>query len=529
MSYFGELEQKITVSTLNSTIANIVSLPTHFGNTAWYWCGKEESTLAVVLIQMSIKLDKNATIWVEQSSGETIQTGTVTTASNTSLIGSGTTFSRYKVGETIIVAGETARQIATILSDTSLTVTNAFSTAGGGKAFSAYEWDLSDDFHYNVLKDNIGINIQAISSYYRVRVVLSGTSATTFLRLQSILCPIGNPLPRSLADDGSLKVRLFGGEDEDGHKLDITPMRDLRVVESSKLVGSSFKLSLDTNFWTASNIGAGSAAGVANAIATLSSGTANNGFGKIISIRSARFQFGQPLLQRGMVKINTLSIANNNSYWGAFSETAQVPQNGVAFSVSTTGILSVHCFNNGTPNTVTSGNFNGIVNEFVLTTNVYAYEIVYYTASASFYIDGTLIHTFRPTTSILYQTLDVPICAMSVNSASGTVNRTIELWNAVIIKHGKIINAGLPKFTAGVVTAVVAKIGSGTLARVILGDNTSAGTLIIYDAVTATNTIASIAWSNNTAPSSMNIELPFFTGLCYSTTGGNTKVTLIYE
>lgn len=54
--------------------------------------------------------------------------GTVTTAATTALAGSGTHFTDYRVGDKITVAGETERTIATIVSDTSLTVTAAFST-----------------------------------------------------------------------------------------------------------------------------------------------------------------------------------------------------------------------------------------------------------------------------------------------------------------------------------------------------------------------------------------------------------------
>lgn len=54
--------------------------------------------------------------------------GTVTTAGTTALAGSGTYFTDYRVGDKITVAGETERTIATITSNTALTVTVAFST-----------------------------------------------------------------------------------------------------------------------------------------------------------------------------------------------------------------------------------------------------------------------------------------------------------------------------------------------------------------------------------------------------------------
>ena len=63
--------------------------------------------------------------------------GTVTTNGTVNLTGVGTTFTdTFRVGDTITVAGETVRTIATIPSDTSLTVTVAFSTTASGLAYT---------------------------------------------------------------------------------------------------------------------------------------------------------------------------------------------------------------------------------------------------------------------------------------------------------------------------------------------------------------------------------------------------------
>ena len=64
------------------------------------------------------------------------ETGTVATSATTTLTGTDTTFTDYRVGDTILVSGETSRTIATITSDTSLTVTVAFSNTASGKTFT---------------------------------------------------------------------------------------------------------------------------------------------------------------------------------------------------------------------------------------------------------------------------------------------------------------------------------------------------------------------------------------------------------
>lgn len=64
------------------------------------------------------------------------ETGTVATTGTTALTGTGTFFTDYRVGDQITVSGETVRTIATIVSDTSLTVTVAFSNTASAKTFT---------------------------------------------------------------------------------------------------------------------------------------------------------------------------------------------------------------------------------------------------------------------------------------------------------------------------------------------------------------------------------------------------------
>ncbi len=66
-------------------------------------------------------------------------TGTVTTNGTTTLAGSGTLFlEQLNIGDTIVVSGETVRTIATITSNTSLTVTAAFSTSSGSLTYTYF-------------------------------------------------------------------------------------------------------------------------------------------------------------------------------------------------------------------------------------------------------------------------------------------------------------------------------------------------------------------------------------------------------
>lgn len=64
------------------------------------------------------------------------EAGTVATAGTTTLTGTNTFFTDYRAGDTITVDGETVRTIDTITSDTSLTVTVAFSNTASAKTFT---------------------------------------------------------------------------------------------------------------------------------------------------------------------------------------------------------------------------------------------------------------------------------------------------------------------------------------------------------------------------------------------------------
>lgn len=65
-----------------------------------------------------------------------LEPGTVATNGSTTLTGTDTYFTDYNVGDTILVSGETVRTIDTIVSDTSLTVTVAFSTTASTLTYS---------------------------------------------------------------------------------------------------------------------------------------------------------------------------------------------------------------------------------------------------------------------------------------------------------------------------------------------------------------------------------------------------------
>src|SRR3990167_10230807 len=104
--------------------------PTHGDEEAVYWLN--------ILNRKKDELFENTTHNWSNTFKETApnEPGTVATVATTALTGTSTFFTDYAVGDKITVSGETVRTIATITSDTALTVSVAFSNTASSKTFT---------------------------------------------------------------------------------------------------------------------------------------------------------------------------------------------------------------------------------------------------------------------------------------------------------------------------------------------------------------------------------------------------------
>lgn len=312
--------------------------------------------------------------------------------------------------------------------------------------------------------------------------------------------------------------------DNHGHTADVGPGSQLQVAIPHRLAGGTYGAAINTAHWTATTSGAGSAAGVANSIASLVSGTANNGFGMLQSTQVAGFMLSFPNIFRAMMRVPVLVVADNTRRAGAVLHTA-TPQNGVYFEVSPAGVLSCVCVSGGVAAAVASGSFNGASASYALDTNAHLWEIVYCEMGVHFSIDGVLIHTTMPTTAPLYRISHFPVTLVSMNSAGGTTSGTLECWNACIMRLGpaasvprmlNIVGAGtfVLSYSPGVLHSVIVNGAGGT--SVTVYDNTAAaGTTL------ATITLAGIA--------TMDYHGGYNTGLTVVSVGAGTDVTIVFE
>ena len=138
------------------------------------------------------------------------------------------------------------------------------------------------------------------------------------------------------------------------------------------------------------------------------------------------------------------------------------------------------------------------------------------------------LHKITSNTTTWTNSMHLQIFADVINSgASAAVAFYSRAMN--ITRIGKLETSTRSTYIATTATAQILKYNPGRLHEVILGDTTAAGTLIFYDGITATNTIASIVWAATTdMPTNISLNLDFYNGLCVTATG-TAKITIVYE
>lgn len=394
-------------------------------------------------------------------------------------------------------------------------------------------WLIQDSFDYQK-NGSFGTTVQATGSYVKVRATNLSSGTLTY-KLQTVLCPIAEALPRALDSYGNLKVSTQDMVDRYGFHGQFSPFDDLKVCEPYRLVGTTFGSAADANFWTLTSNGTGSSATIATDIATLLSGTGAAGYGQITSVRSARFLSGHPIICRTNALVTNVAVANCTRRWGAFTVTGQTPVSGYYFELSAAGVLSVNATGADTPS-VASGSFNGTVPEFVLDTNSHTYDIIYRNTKAYFIIDDVLVHTFGSTTSKLSAVPHLPVTATCING-SASAGGTIQIWSMAMIRLGRSTTAPTSKFQSGTTAGVVCKLGPGKVHNIVISAVANGSVVTLYDNTTATGTVlwasGTIVVGNNVNPGIININMPdgltFFTGLSFAITTANCNLLVIYE
>ena len=376
-------------------------------------------------------------------------------------------------------------------------------------------WDITDSQNYIHSHGGEGWTTQAVNSFVRMRIKNNGISATTYMRAQLALCPTVEAVPRSLSEEGRLRVESHISDQNDRH-LKITGQQEILTSPTVRLVGTSFGKFYDTNFWLSGGTNGGTV--LIDGDAYLSPSTNAAGTATLNSIRSARFVPGSANLFRGSAKLTTNPVAGNLRRCGAYNES-----DGYFFQVSgTTFGVGYRRFSADT--IVENGTFNGTLGEAItMNTSVFNLSIEYGTNSALYYINNDLLHQIPMTGTPLTSTLTLPIKAETINAGSAA-NNGILLFNISIFRLGEYLTAPTYKYI-GTNTTTILKYGAGILHRIVNVDN--AGSVTVYDNITAGGNVIAII-DTAKALGTLELQIPFSNGLTV-VTATSAKVVVIYE
>ena len=389
-------------------------------------------------------------------------------------------------------------------------------------------WDITDDFNYVATLGGNSWTVQATASYVRIRVKNTSISATTFLRLQTALCPIVQPLPRATSAEGNLKTGIYEIEGDIGTRVFVSPMNALKTVQATRLVGTSlFGGVLDTNFWTLTSNGSATGS-ITNGQLILSTGTTTASSSSLFTNQIARYVGSASNTFRGVVRA-PVATGVCTRRWGAFDAS-----DGFFFEHNSSTGFSVNARKSGVDTPVTSSAFNGTLGTtYVVDTNSHTYEIHWTNSSVWFFIDGEFLHKISAATAPAVNTLHLK-AGVTIANGANVNNNTLEVRTATIARLGELSTQSAFSNISTLGTFTL-KYGPGNLHKIVVNNSpTSAGTVTVYDNTVgsgtkiATITLVRQAPLNQAYTIDFN-DLPFSNGLTLVTATQAGDITVIYE
>jgi hypothetical protein len=400
-------------------------------------------------------------------------------------------------------------------------------------------WDITDTYNYYYSIGNFGVTVQAINSYFRIRVTNNGTLTTTSFRLQSVLCPIVEALPRSLDENGNLKVSIESTKDEYGFGVENTPMGELRTVIPTRLVGANFEGgTLDTNYWTSALVNSATATQANCEVVLDTKTTATNGTARLYSFRRGRYVSGSSMCYRSVIVLSEGATNNKRRFGIAYSATMPTTTDtitdGAWFQLNGTTFSIVTKRANAADVVVSSGDFNGTLGSIYSPgTTVKTYEIYWTNSKVMFVVGDKILHTVTASTSTWAGTMNFYIYMDNTNSSNLQTSNTLSCRVASIRRLGQLFTQPTSYYFAiGTTAGVNLKLSAGNLHGIVISGAVNNTTITLSDS-TSGATPPIFVWtagSSSTQPYSIDFKgIPFFTGLRLTVAAQNASVTVIYE
>lgn len=305
--------------------------------------------------------------------------------------------------------------------------------------------------------------------------------------------------------------------DNYGFTVENTPMDEMRVITPTRLVGSVFNGNvLDTNFWSATTATTASVV-CSGSQATLSTGTGSTASAMLTSVAVARYIGGSSNRYRAQIQMSDNGTENCYRQWGVDGDGI----NGAYFELSGTSAYTV-TMNNTVATKTLSSNWSDSTT-LPTFSSCTTYELYFTNKTVYFIIDGVLKHKHVATLSPWTSNINFRIFN-KISNAGNTTNCVLYNRVSTIARLGQDATTPRFKYQSGANAGQILKYGPGCLHRIVNNDNV--GTLNLYDALSATNPIATIDLTK--VLGSICFDVEFNTGLYFVTTGA-VFVTIIYE
>lgn len=248
--------------------------------------------------------------------------------------------------------------------------------------------------------------------------------------MNAVLCPIADPLPRSLNSYERLKTSTGIVDEETGNRVEVDVLGSLKTVSPVRLIGTAFSGSTkDTNFWTEAVTGTGAVTQAGEIL--LATGTTADSTVSYASVRKARKITGASNQFRAVARLSTDAEADNIRRLGCYDA-----NDGFFFQVNGT-TFGVGSRKGGADTIVASGSFNGNYGASVtMDTGIKRLVIDYDHLSTKFFVNGVLLHTITGSTTALTNTLDLGIKMENINSGGNDTNNGFYVRFASILRLG---------------------------------------------------------------------------------------------
>lgn len=210
--------------------------------------------------------------------------------------------------------------------------------------------------------------------------------------------------------------------------ITVSPFRELKVVEATRLIGETFSDLFDPTFFVSASAGSGTAT-VSAGRAILATGATLNSSASLTTTKTARYLSSNSNVYRGIVRVPDTGSNGNVRRWGAFDI-----NNGYFFMMSGTNFC-VGARKAGVDTVILSSSFsNGTT---TITTGSTVFEIVYATSAVRYYVGDSLVHRFNTDIVPGSNTPHLKMRAENINTGSITENITLEIRTASIYRLGK--------------------------------------------------------------------------------------------